>query len=82
MSLALNRRGLALAEVTSAEQAASPPPTTLRTLTITEAPISDSLLASVPRRMSWRGRFAPSPEDEAALARIAAAPDVHLHLRS
>jgi nitroreductase len=76
MSLALNRRGLALAEVTSAEQAPPPPHTTLRTLTIAETPVSDSLLASVPRRMSWRGRFAPSPDDDAALARIAAAPDV------
>jgi nitroreductase len=75
MSLALNRRGLSLLGVTFAEQRLSPQHNVQCMLTIGNAAIPDPLLASVPRRMSWRGSFAPSPQDNDALASIAAARD-------
>jgi len=75
MSLALNRRGLSLLGVTFAEQRLSPQHNVQCMLTIGNAAIPDPLLASVARRMSWRGTFAPSPQDNDALASIAAARD-------
>jgi hypothetical protein len=73
ISLALNRRGLSLAEVTTAEQPLSPQYAVLCTLRIGSAAAPDPLLASVPRRMSWRGGFVDTPEDDDAPMRIAAA---------
>ncbi|MFB9265389.1 hypothetical protein ACFFWD_19900 [Bradyrhizobium erythrophlei] len=75
MSLALNRRGLAIISLAMAAEPLSPQLTALCTLTIGEGAAADPLLASVPRRMSWRGTFAPSLDDEPALARFAAMRD-------
>jgi nitroreductase len=75
MSLALNRRGLCVTEVTISEQPLSQQHVSVCTLAIGEANMPDPLLASVPERMSWRGTFASSPDDGDALARIAAAHD-------
>jgi hypothetical protein len=75
MGLALNRRGLALAEVRFAEQPLSDQFKALCTLTIGNAAVSDPLLQSVPRRMSWRGTFVRSAQDEDALAGITSARD-------
>ncbi len=75
MALALSRRGLAIISLAMAAEPLSPQYTALRTLTIGEGAAPDPLLASVTRRMSWRGTFVPSPDDDAALARLAAARD-------
>lgn len=75
MSLALDRRGLTLADVTFAEQPLSQQYRALCTLTVGAAVNRDPLLPSVPRRMSWRGTFVRSPQDEGALARITSARD-------
>jgi nitroreductase len=73
MSLALNRRGLAIADVAAADAALSAPYTSLGTLALRERTAPDPLLDRVVHRMSWRGSFAVSPEDDASLARLAAA---------
>jgi nitroreductase len=75
MNLALNRRGLALADVRFAAQPLSQQYNAICALTIGIAAVSDPLLQSVPRRMSWRGTFIRSPQDEDALARITSARD-------
>ena len=75
MSLALKRRGLAIADVTMSP--ARPPSryAPLCTLTVASTGEADPLSGSVTRRMSWRGAFASSPDDDGALARIVAARD-------
>jgi len=75
MSLALNRRGLDVAEIAISERPLSQQHASVCTLTIGEAGATDPLLASVPRRMSWRGSFTPSVDDDNALDRITAARD-------
>ena len=75
MSLALNRRSLSVSEVKISEQPQSQRYISVCTLAIGNADATDSLLASVPRRMSWRGTFASSPDDDDALERVAAAHD-------
>jgi nitroreductase len=81
MSLALNRRGLSIANVAISEQPLSSRYTSLCTLTVGNADASDPLLASVPRRMSWRGTFVASPDDDTSLDQIAAARDDVVCLR-
>lgn len=75
MSLALNRRGITLADVKITEDQLSPQYVSLCTMTITTSAASDSLLPSVPQRMSWRGPFASSPDDDASLDQLVAARD-------
>ena len=72
MSLALNRRGLCFGELAVAEQPLSPAHSMLCTMTISDGATPDPLWQSVVRRMSWRGTFAASPDDDASLAELAA----------
>jgi nitroreductase len=81
MSLALNRRGLAAADVVITEKPLSPRYTSLCTLTVGSAEVSDPLLASVARRMSWRGTFVATPDDDASIDQVAAACDDVVCLR-
>jgi nitroreductase len=75
MSLALNRRGLSIVEIVPADQSLSLRHASLGTVTVGEGAARDPLLASVPRRMSWRGSFIGSGDDEASLDQLAAARD-------
>jgi len=72
MSIALNRRGLRIADVVFAEQALSPRYSSLCTLTIGDGTDPDPLLANVMLRTAWRGTFVPAPENDTALAQLAA----------
>ena len=81
MSLALGRRGLFIAEVAMAEPETSQRYAALRVLSVGGGEPPDPLLAGVSRRMSWRGRFLASPEDDTALDAIAAARDDVICLR-
>jgi nitroreductase len=81
MSLALSRRGLSIVDVAISEQPLSSRHTSLCTLTVRNTDVSDPLLASVPRRMSWRGIFVASPDDDTSLDQIAAARDDVVCLR-
>jgi hypothetical protein len=74
MSLALNRRGLAIADVAAGDVLPAPY-ISLATLALRERTTPDPLLDNVFRRMSWRGTFAASPEDDAALSRLSTARD-------
>ncbi|WP_193376370.1 hypothetical protein [Bradyrhizobium sp. YR681] len=77
MSLALNRRGLAIADIAIEEQPPGSSHAALCWLAIGSSSASDPLTESVPRRMSWRGTFLASLQDEAALAQLAASrPDL------
>jgi len=75
MSLALNRRGLSAADIVIAEQVLSPQYAALCAMTVRAGAACDRLRDNVPRRMSWRGTFIASPEDEAPLRQLAAARD-------
>lgn len=68
MSLALNRRGFAISGMTTIEQPLSPQFTALCSFAIKQGAAPDPLAGHVARRMSWRGRFAASPDDAAQLA--------------
>jgi nitroreductase len=81
MSLALNRRGLSIVDIAPAEPALSRPYACLGTITVGEGAVPDPLAASVPRRMSWRGSFVRSADDEASLDRLAAARDDIIAIR-
>lgn len=73
MSLALNRRGLSITAITTLEEPLSPRFAALCTFAIAQGALSDPLVEQVAQRMSWRGKFAASPDDAAALAQLAAA---------
>ncbi len=75
MSLALNRRGLALIDMTIAEEPLSQQYTSLCALTIATSAAPDPLLPSVSRRMSWRSTFMSSPGDDASFDHLTAARD-------
>ncbi|WBL79859.1 hypothetical protein I3J27_05370 [Bradyrhizobium xenonodulans] len=75
MSLALNRRGLSIVDIAIEDQPLASPHAVLCRLTIGSGADSDPLADNVPRRMSWRGTFAASPQDEAALAQLVASLD-------
>lgn len=75
MSLALSRRGLSLADIAIEQQPLASSHALLCTVMIGGGAASDPLSDSVPRRMSWRGTFAKSPQDEASLAQLAASRD-------
>ncbi|UGY19803.1 hypothetical protein WDM22_36430 [Bradyrhizobium septentrionale] len=75
MSLALNRRGLAITGMTTIEQPLSPQFTALCSFAVRQGVAPDPLAGHVARRMSWPGKFAASPDDAAALAQLAAARD-------
>jgi len=75
MCLALNRHGLLAAEIAIGEQSLSPQYAALCTMTIRAGAACDRLRDGVSRRMSWRGKFTASPEDEASLRQLAAARD-------
>jgi nitroreductase len=81
MCLALNRRGLSAAEIAVAEQPLSQQYASVCTMTVRAGAACDRLRDSVPRRMSWRGTFVASPEDEAALRQLAAARDDAIVIR-
>lgn len=83
MSLALNRRGLSLADIAIDEQPLASPHAALCALTICSGAVSDPLAASVPRRMSWRNTFAASSQDGAAIAQLTASREdiVRIHDR-
>ncbi|MBR0818330.1 hypothetical protein [Bradyrhizobium liaoningense] len=72
MSLALNRRGLLIADLAIEDQKSTSPHAVLCRLTIGSGAASDPLTASVPRRMSWRSTFAASPQDETSLMQLPA----------
>jgi nitroreductase len=72
MSLALNRRGLAVCGMTTIEQPLSARYSALCSFVVKEGAAPDPLADRVPHRMSWRGKFAASPGDAAALAQLAA----------
>ena len=76
MSLALNRRGLAITAMTTIEQPLSPKFSALCSFAIREGVSRDPLADHVARRMSWRGKFAASEDDAAALAQLAACDNV------
>ncbi|MBR0874029.1 hypothetical protein JQ633_26965 [Bradyrhizobium tropiciagri] len=76
MSLALNRRGLAITAMTTIEQPLSPRFAALCSFAVREGVARDPLADHVARRMSWRGKFAGSPDDAAALAQLAACDNV------
>jgi nitroreductase len=80
MNLALNRRGLSLADITMEEQLASHHKVLCR-LTIGGDAAFDPLADSVPRRMSWRSTFAASLQDDASLAQFAASRDDIVRIR-
>jgi nitroreductase len=69
MSLALNRRGLAMAGLTTVEQPLSRRFAALCTFTIGSGTTPDPLAGHVAHRMSWRGRFAASRDDVTSLTR-------------
>ncbi|SDF36287.1 hypothetical protein SAMN05216337_105262 [Bradyrhizobium brasilense] len=75
MSLALNRRGFAITGITTLEQPLSPQFAVLCSFAIKQGAEPDPLADLVARRMSWRGKFAASPDDAAALAQLVAARD-------
>ncbi|WP_426436909.1 hypothetical protein [Bradyrhizobium genosp. P] len=75
MSLAFNRRGLAMVGVTTLEQRLSPQFTALCTFTASRGSTPDPLADHVARRMSWRGTFVSSPADAASIAQLSAARD-------
>ena len=75
MCLALNRRGLSAADIAIGEEPLSPQHAVLCALTVRAGAACDRLRDSVPRRMSWRGTFTDSPEDEASLRQLAAVRD-------
>ncbi|MGY4476421.1 hypothetical protein [Bradyrhizobium sp. USDA 3364] len=75
MSLALNRRGLAITAMTTIEQPLSPQFAALCSFAIRHGAAPDPLAEHVARRMSWRGKFLASSDDAAALAEVAAARD-------
>jgi hypothetical protein len=75
MCLALNRRGLSATDVMVAEQTLSPQYAALCTMTVRAGAACDRLRDSVSRRMSWRGTFTASPEDEASLRQLSATRD-------
>ena len=81
MCLALNRRGLAAADIGVGEQHLSPQYAALCTMSIRAGAACDRLRDRVVRRMSWRGTFTASPEDEAALRQLAAARDDAIVIR-
>ncbi|MGF6308261.1 nitroreductase [Bradyrhizobium sp. i1.8.4] len=75
MSLALNRRGFAITGMTTIEQPLSPQLAVLCNFAIRQGVAPDPLAGHVARRMSWRGKFAASADDAAALAQLAVARD-------
>src|ERR1700751_3124227 len=75
MCLALNRRGLSAADIAIAEQSLSSQYAALCTMTVRAGAACDRLRDSVSRRMSWRGTFTASPEDEASLRQLSATRD-------
>lgn len=75
ISLALGRRALAITDVAMSPAQQPSRYQSLCTLTVASAGKADPLTGSVARRMSWRGAFARSPDDDGALAQIAAARD-------
>lgn len=75
MSLALNRRGLAITAMTTIEQPLSPQFAALCSFAIRQGVTPDPLAEHVTRRMSWRGKFVTSPDDAAPLAQLAVARD-------
>ena len=76
MSLALNRRGLAITALTTIEQPLSPQFAALCSFAVREGVARDPLADHVARRMSWRGKFVAAPDDAAALAQLAACDNV------
>ncbi|QOG18558.1 MULTISPECIES: hypothetical protein [Bradyrhizobium] len=75
MSLALNRRGLSIADVAIDDQKSTSPHAVVCRLTIGSGATSDPLVDNAPRRMSWRSTFAASSQDEASLAQLTASRD-------
>jgi nitroreductase len=72
MSLALNRRGLAICGMTTIEQPLSAQFSALCSFATRDEAAPDPLADRVAHRMSWRGKFVASPDDAAALAQLAA----------
>jgi nitroreductase len=81
MCLALNRRGLSAADLAIAEHPLSAQYAALCTMTVRAGAACDRLRDNVARRMSWRGTFVASPEDEASLRQLAAARDDAIVIR-
>jgi nitroreductase len=75
MSLALDRRGLAIATLSVAEPQSGSRYAPVCMATVVAAEGADPLSAAVFRRMSWRGRFRPSAADEIDFDRITAVRD-------
>lgn len=73
MSVALNRRGMALVDLVIAEDRLSAQYVSLCTMTTAPSVASDPLLPSVLRRMSWRSTFASSPNDDVSFEKLGAA---------
>lgn len=75
MSLALNRRGLAITAMTTIEQPLSPQYALLCSFAIRQGVAPDPLAGHVAHRMSWRGKFTKSADDPAPLVQLAVARD-------
>jgi nitroreductase len=75
MSLALNRRGLSIAELTLGKQQLSAQHVALCRLTVGRASAMDPLCDSVTGRMSWRGTFSKSNGDDRGFAMLASSRD-------
>jgi nitroreductase len=75
MSLALNRRGLSIANLTAGKEKLSQQHVALCNLTLGEAGGKDPLGESVSQRMSWRGSFVARADDDDGFGRIMQARD-------
>ncbi|NEU98955.1 hypothetical protein [Bradyrhizobium uaiense] len=75
MSLALNRRGFAITGMTTIEQQLSAQFAVLCNFAIRQGVAPDPLAGHVASRMSWRGKYAASPDDGTSVVQLAIARD-------